>query len=88
MWEWNRVALPATRAQNGAAGRPSEDHRPVGAGAKRGRRMCVGYEEKKGVKARSSPGAVDTPTDCLEQKEKKKVESIEQNAESREQRSG
>ena len=46
------------------------------------------YDEKKGVKARSSPGAVDTPTDCLEQKEKKKVESIEQNAESREQRSG
>ena len=49
---------------------------PKGAGE------CVWYDEKKGVKARSSPGAVDTPTDCLEQKEKKKVESIEQNAES------
>ena len=45
MWEWNRVALPATRAQNGAAGRPSEDHRPVGAGANRGRRMCVANDD-------------------------------------------
>ena len=53
------------------------------AGPKGGRRMCGVIERK--VKARSSPGAVDTPTDCLEQKRKTtgKTTGTKQKVESR-----